>query len=321
MNSLKDRLKEQESQQADQNKPRVIAPVPAIPAVDAMRGADTSVKKNLPYREINPKRCRRWKYHNRADAWLNRPEQESLIASIKRDSQLQLGLVRVVNDDPDIDHEIIFGYRRSEACKSLHISFKARILPADTADEVCAQYMHVENEESNGVSELENAITYKKLLENGVYPNQEALGKSLELGQPYISKLLSITSIFEYSWLSELVEPVIMDVSIRSALTIAAALKEPNSLRNMRNAANRLKQENTVINGNDIAKLLIGKTYRKKDKKKQKKVLVKKGRSNVVTLNYDDQGSVTLTVNAYDRTADETKALLDQIRSELTALL
>ena len=200
MSSLKERLAEQEAKQVDSQAqrpaPRTVT-APAIPTVDVgIHGTNMGVLKKQPFREFDVARIRPWKYHNRNPAWLTRPEQRSLQESIRQHGQLELGLVRTVEGVPGIDAEIVYGYRRSEACIVLTKKFRARVLPAETEDTECMALMHVENKESHDVSELEDARVYQRLLEDRVYANQTEIANSLNVSQAYVSRLLSTHANF-----------------------------------------------------------------------------------------------------------------------------
>ena len=241
MSSLKDRLAAEEArapEPEDVPLTSVDLPRPSIPTVDAAtRGVNMAVMKKLPYREFDVSRLRPWKYHNRNPAWLTRPEQQSLTESIRTSGQHTLGLVRAVEGVPGIDGEIIFGYRRSEACRELNITFRAAVKSAETPDVECMALMHVENKESHDVSELEDARVYQQLLNDKVYKNQSAIAEHLNVSQVYVSRLLSTTVVFDYEWLLPIIEPVLVDMSVRTAVALANGLKDPQKQRAMRNSA------------------------------------------------------------------------------------
>lgn len=325
--SLKDRLKEQlaRSNEAAIEQGEVAGSAPhsftPIPSVDAIHNPNTSLMKKLNYLELDPARCRPWKYHNRSHSWFSRDEQTSLNESLRRDGQQQLGLVRIVENDPDFNHEIIFGVRRNEACRVEKVKFKARVLPAETPDSACVQYMHVENKESHDVSDLEEARNYVLLLRDGVFSSHQELADSLSIHFSRVSQLVKAAELFEYEWLSELLEPILVDVSIRSATTIARALSDPNVLRNARNHAKRIKEQGTLLKAEDLQTALLGAKKAKAKPKQAKTVLVKKGRNNLVELLSDESGFISLTVLPYARTDDEKKQLLAQIMAELEGRL
>lgn len=326
MKSLKERLAAQEAIVSTDTAPPSAAAVelarPAIPTVDVgIQGANMAVMKKLAYREFDVARIRTWKYHNRNPSWLQRIEQQTLTKSIRESGQHTLGLVRAVEGVPGIDGEIVFGYRRSEACRKLGIKFRATVLPADTPDTECMALMHVENKESHDVSELEDARVYRQLLNDGIYANQTALAEHLHVSQGYISRLLSTTTIFDYDWLLPIIEPVMVDMSVRTAAVLAAGLKDPQKQRAMRNSARTRADTGQPIAANQLVAVLIGETGGKRRSKSEKIVLKKKGRSNVAVMNCDDSGNLSLSIVAHEQTDEERAALLEQIVKELKARL
>ena len=55
--------------------------------------------QNLELREIEPGKCRPWKYHNRDSAWLALERCKELIRSIEKDGQNEPALLRIINND------------------------------------------------------------------------------------------------------------------------------------------------------------------------------------------------------------------------------
>lgn len=313
--SLSERLAAQEEK--SQKRQEVRSNI-AIPTVDvAEKGAQLGVMKNDRFMEFDVARLRQWKYHNRHQGWLDREEQRLLEASIRRHGQHTLGLVRRLEDEPGIDGEIIFGYRRSQACLANSLPFKAKVVPADTPDTECMELMHTENAESEDVSELENAVIYARLLQDGVYKSQRALAAALNVSQPYIHRLMSTTSIFDFDWLTPIVMPLLPDISVRTASTLAHGLKDPKVQRSMREAARRIVDEQVDITAMNLQKELIPPTKGRRQPKKQKLVLRKVGRNNMALLDYDDTGHLSLTVKPFEKTPEEREALLKDIMDAL----
>ena len=225
MSSLKERIAEVEG--AGNRRAGAPARAPIIPSIDIAEDGDRSVLRTQRFREFDASRLRPWKYHNRHRSWLDRGEQRALEASIRASGQHTLGLVRAVAGEPDVDAEIVFGYRRAQACLAVGIPFRARVVPADTPYTTCMQLMHSENAQSEDVSELENARVYRQLLADGVYPTQTALAQSLGVSQAYVSRLVAAASIYDHEWLLPVIEPVLSDVSVRMAAGLVAALQDP----------------------------------------------------------------------------------------------
>lgn len=211
---------EQKEDTAPVEKPEI-----KIPAVDAVKGVNTAVQRTMKYKEIDPSKCRPWKHHNRPDVWLTPESCKSLIASIKAEGQLELGLVRAVNDEPGIDYEIIYGARRWFSAKQIDGGkFKARI--TDASDQECALLMHVENEESENISEFEKALSYDELVSSGVFTSQKQLADNLRVSKAYISKLLKAAKLFHRPELRELLKPFSRELSLKNAADIVQLLED-----------------------------------------------------------------------------------------------
>lgn len=278
---------------------------------------DNSIFLEMPYKEIDPAKCQRWAYHNRSDNWLSSEEQQSLAASIERDGQLELGLVREVKDNPDVFYEIIYGYRRSEACKAKGLRFKARVIPADTPDIVCLQYMHVENKESHDVSEMEDARVYRRLLADKVFKTQQELATALSLTKGRVSQLMSAAEVFEVEWLGPLLEPSITEISSRACERLSSALKDPKRARNLRNAAKRLSDDPTALAaGENVIGALLASVKPPKPKK-TKEVLAKAGRRNVVSFEQDAKGRWSLSGTSGVLAEPDKEAVIERIVQKL----
>ena len=129
------------------------------------------------------------------------------------------------------------------------------------------------------------------------------------------------TPIFEYDWLLAVIEPVIVDMSVRTASTLATGLKDPQTQRAMRNAARRVSDSGQSVAANQLINELIGHTGGKRKTKSEKLVLRKKGRSNVAVITHDGSGNLDLSVTAHEQTLEEREALLERIAEALKAHL
>ena len=256
MSSLKERMAKVEG--AGSRRSGAVARASLIPSVDIAESGDRSVLRTQRFREFDASRLRPWKYHNRHQFWLERDEQRALEASIRANGQHTLGLVRAVVGESDIDGEIVFGYRRAQACLAVGVSFRAGVVSADTPDTTCMQLMHSENAQSEDVSELENARVYGRLLVDGIYPTQTALAQSLGISQAYVSRLVAAASIYDHDWLMLVIEPLLPDVSVRMAAGLVSALQDPPTPKDdpCRSASNRGRAAAALGPGTDEERCL-----------------------------------------------------------------
>ena len=318
MGSLKERMAEVAG--AGSRRPGALARASIIPSVDIAEGGDRSVLRTQRFREFDATRLRPWKYHNRHRCWLDRDEQRALEASIRTNGQHTLGLVRAVEGESDVDGEIVFGFRRAQACRAVGIAFRARVVPADIPDTTCMQLMHSENAQSEDVSELENARVYRRLLSDGIYPTQTTLAESLGVSQAYVSRLVAAASIYEHEWLLPVMEPVLPDVSVRMAAGLVAALQDPDRRETIRRAARRIAEDGRPLSALALMKALLGARPRPRAGR-HREVLRKRGRSTVALLESDAEGNVTVQVKAHEQTRTDREDLVGSIAYALDAQL
>ena len=130
---------------------------------------------------FDPDDVRPWAYHNRTDTGMDDASLDELANSIRRDGQQQLGLARRLPPGDTHLVEAIYGIRRLEACRRAETLWRAEVRAGSLPDAQCAALMHSENEWSEGVSPLENAVQWKAMLDSGVFKNQSALANALGL--------------------------------------------------------------------------------------------------------------------------------------------
>jgi ParB family chromosome partitioning protein len=227
-------------------EPRPVAPVrtpdPAIPAVDAVQRSNTAIQKTLKFKEIDPTKCRPWIHHNRRRVWLTQQACASLIESIRNEGQQELGLVREVRGEEGVDYEIIFGMRRWYAASQIEgAKFKARVTDAD--DRECARLMHIENEESENISQFEKALSFEELINAQVFQTQTELADSLRVKKPYISKLLRAARLFAYADIKELLEPHTRELSLQKAIDLVVMLEDESAQPKVLGKAKALRKE------------------------------------------------------------------------------
>lgn len=238
MTKLSELLKE-----TKKNPEQPVEPVqPSIPAADAVNKADTSVLKKQAFKEIDPARCRPWIHHNRSKLWLTSQKTGSLIESIRKEGQQELGLVRPISDDSGCDYEIIYGVRRWYACSQIEgRKFKARLTNA--SDEECARLMHLENEESKDISAFEKACAYKDQIDSGIFPEKKDLSEALGVSRSLVTRMYKAASIMDYEPVASLFENFILEISIRSASELSEVLADPSKQTGVLKKAEVLKEE------------------------------------------------------------------------------
>lgn len=280
-------------------KPKAPAPTPekrspVIPAADAVTGADTSIKKNLPIKEINPARCKPWPHHNRNLLWLTPERCETLIDAIKKDGQKQLGLVRRIEGDPNYDYEIIYGVRRWYSCSQIEgRKFRAEVTNAD--DLTCARLMHQENEQSEDITEFEKACAFKEQIESGVFESQAQLADELNVSKPLVSRLMRAARILDYSDVYDLLKPQLLDVSIRGASNLVECLEDESKKGRVLKKAKALKDSSDSVGVAKIIKLLLKSA--EEGSKGEEKAYLTHGKKVLVSVKRSPTGKLSITID------------------------
>ena len=293
----------------------------AIPAVDAVQGANTAIQKTLKFKEIDPTKCRPWAHHNRPDVWLTPDACASLIESIKREGQQELGLVREVRNEAGIDYEIIFGMRRWYAASQIEgAKFKARL--TDASDQECALLMHVENEESEDISEFEKALSFDELIQSKVFNTQSELADSLRVKKPYISKLLRAARLFSIDELRELLKPFTRELSVQRAIDILVLVEDKKTRDRVINKALELGSEE----GAGLTKLLneLKKAPVTKPKPTAKeKCHFSHGKKQLLTTAAKPNGKQVLTLDPdfLERAGEKAESILNGVVKEMLAAI
>ncbi len=219
-------------------------------------------EKTLKLLEVDPKRCKPWKYHNRDKAWLKTDLCSDLIASIQKNGQIEPALLRKIKGDPLYDYEIIFGVRRWFACNQIpEQKLLAYLTQSD--DKTCMVLMHAENADSQDISEFERASSFAKQMKSGVFKNQTEMAEAMGVSQSTISKMIKAAEIFEHDWIKVLFDNK-LDISIRYAYTLSILLKKPDLLPVIQVEAKMIQAEKSKpeaidLPGSKILKRLIEK--------------------------------------------------------------
>ncbi|MBL4866753.1 MAG: ParB/RepB/Spo0J family partition protein [Pseudomonadales bacterium] len=288
-----------------------------IPAVDAVNGMDNSILKKQAYKEIDPSRCRAWTYHNRSQLWLTTEKCGSLIESIRREGQQQLGLVRKLENSEEYDYEIIFGLRRWFACSSIEgRKFKARITSGD--DKECARLMHLENEESQNITDFEKACAFRHQLDSKIFKSQLELSESLNVSTNLITRLMKAAKIMENEKIASLISEHALDISIRGASKVSDLLLDAKIRPSIERMAEDIVTDiraGKIYSAEAILKALIS-TAEKKSTLRKEKVFLKNGKKTLVEVKRADSGRVTIIIDPKLKELRGVKAI-DELKSAL----
>ena len=283
-----------------------------IPAAELITGRQSTRNekiRKIPVREINPKLCRPWKYHNRDNLWLNQDKCSDLIVSIVNNGQMDPGLVREI-DDPVYKYEIIYGVRRWFACSQIpNQKFLAKVTCA--TDKECMVLMHVENADSQDISEFERAYSFKLQFESGAFKNQTEMAKAFGITQSMISKSIRAASILDNKIIGELLINK-LEIAIRDAYKLATLMSEPTSLKKIEEEGKKIAKE--IQSGLNIStkQIFIRLIEAHKDEVNSEegaKVLLKKKGVSLLEVKLDKKGNCSFVVSAGAMKGEKEKIL------------
>lgn len=318
--SKKQKLSDLVATKTREPRPEAIkTPEPSIPAVDAVQRSNTAIQKTLKFKEIDPDKCRPWAHHNRKDIWLTPEACATLIESIRTEGQQELGLVREVRGDEGVDYEIIFGMRRWYAASQIEgAKFKARVTDAD--DKECARLMHIENEESENISQFEKALSFDELINAGVFQTQTELADSLRVKKPYISKLLRAARLFEHDALKALLEPYTRELSLQKAIDLVVMLEDERAQAKLLNKATQLGKGEGVSLPQILSELKKAATEKAKPESRDT-VHFKYGKRNLLVTTRKPNGKAILSLEPdfQARAGDKAEQLLAEAVQSLLA--
>ena len=270
----------------------------------------------VPFESFDPARVRPWRFHNRAGSGMDNPSLDALAASIKRDGQQQLGLARRLPPGDTDEVEVIFGVRRLEACRRAGVPWRAEVRDQSFSDAKCAALMHGENEWSERVSSLENALQWQAMLDAGVFASQSDLAIELGCHRARVSRgVRAATTLLGEEWLARLVLPVMHEFTGRSAFRLADALDNPASRQRARRQAADL--EPGTVPAHLLYDALLGATSERPAR--DAVFLRHKGRAGqgpvLARIERDGAGSFAVHVRAHDQTPAELAELAEQIEA------
>ena len=289
---------------------------PALQALDRSGGATEVVHVEA----FDPSDVRPWRFHNRAGSGMDDESLDALAASIRRDGQQQLGLARRLHPGDAHRVEVIFGVRRLEACRRAGVSWRAEVREAALSDSQCAALMHGENEWTEGVSYLENALQWKAMLDAGVFESQSALAEELGCHRARVSRALKTASVlFGEPWIEHLVRPLMHEFAGRAADRLAEACVDETRRAKAIPRAARLDPDGVTAEG------LYKRLFAEPDRPERRTpVFVRwKGRagSGVVAarIDRDEGGNWSVKVRAHEQSPAQQAELAEQVEAVLAA--
>ena len=140
---------------------------------------------------------------------------EELALSIEREGLLQPILISPNKDSGG--YVILAGHRRVEAHKLLHKDTIKAVVHNKVSHEQLAIFPIVENLQRDDMDPIENAIAFRRLLDENIFSNQIELAKKISVSKSWISRILSILKL-PNSLLSVIRKDKFKDINILTAL-------------------------------------------------------------------------------------------------------
>lgn len=138
---------------------------------------------------VDPKRCRPWKFADRNKLWFTEENCADLIHGFRTRGQDFPGLGRRITGDPDFDFEIILGNRRRWTAEYTGLTYDLEITTASDAE--CCLRMDSENDDHKDISDFERAVSYKRMLDSGVFASGRQLAVERNVSKSAMAYLLS----------------------------------------------------------------------------------------------------------------------------------
>lgn len=145
--------------------------------------------------KVPVKKTRMWKFHDREYQSLNEQSCADLIASFKISGQEIPALARRIEDPktPEIEFELIYGARRRWTAEFLGLPLSIYVEDIDDAEAFRRQ--DHENRDRKDVTPYERAMSYKRVLDEGLFKDQNQLANYLGVSKGTLSKLLSLARV------------------------------------------------------------------------------------------------------------------------------
>jgi ParB family chromosome partitioning protein len=208
--------------------PSAGAPVrPVVPAAElALTGRLAPQLERENVFQVDPRRCRAWKHHDRAADWYTPERCADLIESMPKDGQQAPAVARKLTGDADFDYELISGMRRRFACEHTGLKLKLRVVVVDDAQ--AAVLMHVENADRKDISPMERARSFQAHLDAKLFATQDALAAAMRLSKGHVTKLLASAEMLRIPQLAALF-PDITTIPVAAAYQLSVLLERPGA--------------------------------------------------------------------------------------------
>lgn len=284
----------------------------------AMRGATAPASERVTILQVDPKRCRAWKFHDRAPTWYTRERCLDLVESFPKDGQQEPALGRRLEGDPNFDYELIYGMRRRFACEFLNRTLKLQLTTAD--DRRAAVLMHIENADRKDITPMERALSFIRQLHEKLFRTQEEMAEAKHLSKGMVTQMVKAAEIMTVESIAKLF-PDITLVPVSGAYKLSVAMGDAGTREVILSAARHLakKPDTSSLTPAAILKLLTTAPQRSAKTVTVIKTSLNVGGAGRMDITRNPQGKVTLAFpkGFADTTEDEVIAAVRRAFTDL----
>lgn len=237
--------------------------------------------------EVDPVKCRNWKYSDRNTFELG--DLEELSEDIKKNGQLQPAIIRKIESE-EYEYEVIAGERRWRACKLGNIQLKAVVTDKD--DTGCIVIQTSENKKKS-LSYYSLAKVYYRLMKDKNV-SQNKMAEVLGIPSTSFREILSFNKVPNEIW------ETISDISLvkpRTASYIARQCEKGDEYRNAFILLSDKIRDGVGVDG--LEKLLHKHFTNKKTKRNETRIF--HGRDGAVLFRVTSEGRLTFSKTVLEK--------------------
>lgn len=203
----------------------------AVKEADELRERLKSFEGARPVRPLDPRTVRPSRWANRhADSFADAAFAELKAEIASAGTNVQPISVRPVlnrsTPDSEAAYELVFGHRRHRACLELGLPVQAMVVDLD--DQALFEAMDRENRSRKNLCAWEQGMTYRRALDEGLYPSQRRLAEALGVDIALVSKSLALARLPDAVVRAF---PSPLDIQFRWAQPLSEALqKDPDGM-------------------------------------------------------------------------------------------
>lgn len=170
----------------------------AVKEADELRERLRSFEGANPVRPLDPATVRPSRWANRhADSFADAAFAELKAEIASAGTNVQPISVRPVlnrsTSGAEAVYELVFGHRRHRACLELGLPVQAMVVDLD--DQALFEAMDRENRSRKNLCAWEQGMTYRRALDEGLYPSQRRLAEALGVDIALVSKSLALARL------------------------------------------------------------------------------------------------------------------------------